>query len=129
MSITGSTVPRTLKREDARTFQGSERDIMFLSMVADRERCHALSAIVVALDHPLGGAELFLPDQGFDVLLAMFFRHVTAQPGDHVLDGAEDMAQVRGVLVICAPCCVVGGVFTGFSPYGPMGTVPIGRGL
>lgn len=28
---------------DARTFQGSERDIMFLSMVADRERCHALS--------------------------------------------------------------------------------------
>lgn len=28
---------------DARTFQGSERDIMFLSMVADPERCHALS--------------------------------------------------------------------------------------
>jgi very-short-patch-repair endonuclease len=28
---------------DARTFQGSERDIIFLSMVADRERCHALS--------------------------------------------------------------------------------------
>jgi very-short-patch-repair endonuclease len=28
---------------DARTFQGSERDIMFLSVVADRERHHALS--------------------------------------------------------------------------------------
>ncbi|MFM0137834.1 AAA domain-containing protein [Caballeronia grimmiae] len=28
---------------DARTFQGSERDIMFLSMVADRERHHPLS--------------------------------------------------------------------------------------
>ncbi len=28
---------------DARTFQGSERDIMFLSLVADREHCHALS--------------------------------------------------------------------------------------
>ncbi|MGM3277573.1 AAA domain-containing protein [Ralstonia sp. 24A2] len=28
---------------DARTFQGSERDIMFLSMVADPERCHPLS--------------------------------------------------------------------------------------
>lgn len=28
---------------DARTFQGSERDIMFLSMVVDPERCHALS--------------------------------------------------------------------------------------
>ncbi|MFC0695603.1 AAA domain-containing protein [Paraburkholderia humisilvae] len=28
---------------DARTFQGSERDIMFLSMVVDTERCHALS--------------------------------------------------------------------------------------
>jgi len=36
-----------LRREfdcgDARTFQGSERDIMFLSMVADPERCHPLS--------------------------------------------------------------------------------------
>lgn len=28
---------------DARTFQGSERDIMFLSMVVDRENCKALS--------------------------------------------------------------------------------------
>ena len=28
---------------DARTFQGSERDIMFLSMVVDPEHCHALS--------------------------------------------------------------------------------------
>jgi len=36
-----------LRREfdcgDARTFQGSERDIMFLSMVADPDRCHPLS--------------------------------------------------------------------------------------
>ncbi|MEC4748831.1 AAA domain-containing protein [Methylomicrobium sp. Wu6] len=30
---------------DARTFQGSERDIMFLSMVADKENCHALSRL------------------------------------------------------------------------------------
>jgi very-short-patch-repair endonuclease/DNA-directed RNA polymerase subunit L len=30
---------------DARTFQGSERDIMFLSMVADRQNCHALSRL------------------------------------------------------------------------------------
>ncbi|MGB5096437.1 MAG: AAA domain-containing protein [Porticoccaceae bacterium] len=30
---------------DARTFQGSERDIMFLSMVADNKNCHALSGL------------------------------------------------------------------------------------
>lgn len=30
---------------DARTFQGSERDIMFLSMVADSKNCHALSGL------------------------------------------------------------------------------------
>lgn len=30
---------------EARTFQGSERDIMFLSMVADSKNCHALSGL------------------------------------------------------------------------------------
>jgi very-short-patch-repair endonuclease len=30
---------------EARTFQGSERDIMFLSMVVDRKNCHALSGL------------------------------------------------------------------------------------
>ncbi len=30
---------------DARTFQGSERDIMFLSMVVDRNNCHPLSGL------------------------------------------------------------------------------------
>jgi len=36
-------VKRRFECGDARTFQGSERDIMLLSMVADRENCHALS--------------------------------------------------------------------------------------
>ncbi len=36
-------IKRGFECGDARTFQGSERDIMLLSMVADRENCHALS--------------------------------------------------------------------------------------
>jgi very-short-patch-repair endonuclease len=42
--------PELLRRRfecgDARTFQGSERDIMFLSMVVDRENCKALSGVM-----------------------------------------------------------------------------------
>lgn len=36
---------RKFEAGDARTFQGSERDIMFLSLVADRDNHHALSGI------------------------------------------------------------------------------------
>lgn len=39
----GELIRRKFECGDARTFQGSERDIMFLSLVADRERHHALS--------------------------------------------------------------------------------------
>ncbi|TAL92370.1 MAG: DUF559 domain-containing protein [Rhodanobacter sp.] len=39
----GELIRRKFECGDARTFQGSERDIMFLSVVADRERHHALS--------------------------------------------------------------------------------------
>jgi hypothetical protein len=38
-----SAIHRRSACGDARTFQGSERDIMFLSIVADRKRYHALS--------------------------------------------------------------------------------------
>lgn len=36
---------RQFESGEARTFQGSERDIIFLSMVADRKNCHALSGL------------------------------------------------------------------------------------
>lgn len=36
-------IRRRFECGDARLFQGSERDIMFLSMVVDRDNCHALS--------------------------------------------------------------------------------------
>ena len=37
---------RKFKCGEAPTFQGSERDIMFLSMVADNKNCHALSGLI-----------------------------------------------------------------------------------
>jgi len=39
----GELLRRKFECGDARTFQGSERDIMFLSMVVDRDNCKALS--------------------------------------------------------------------------------------
>lgn len=39
----GELLQRKFECGDARTFQGSERDIMFLSMVVDRKSCKALS--------------------------------------------------------------------------------------
>jgi len=101
-----------LRREfdcgDARTFQGSERDIIFLSMVADPERSHALSGN--AYDQRFNVAASRARDRMYLV------RSVTAEQlserdirrsllehfdKPRVADGAEDTPDAERLAALC----------------------------